>query len=90
MGHAVGDWNADGLMDWFSSAISHNGTDCAVSGCTFGFSGNKLYRNLGSRMFDDATNQVKRGLIWCPSQSVGRSVGRSFTHPLTRSLTQLL
>ena len=58
MGHAIGDWNNDGLLDWFSSAIFQNGTDCTVAGCVFGDEGNKLYRNRGKRAFDDATKQV--------------------------------
>ena len=58
MGHAIGDWNNDGFMDWFSSAIFHNMTECTVSGCTFGSGGNRLYRNLGKKSFDDATDLV--------------------------------
>lgn len=58
MGHAIGDWNNDGHLDWFSSAIWHNGTECSVSGCTFDNKGNVLFRNLGGRRFDDATMQA--------------------------------
>ena len=58
MGHAIGDWDNDGNLDWFSSAIWHNRTECSVAGCTFDNSGNVLFRNLGGRQFEDATEQV--------------------------------
>lgn len=58
MGHAIGDWDNDGNLDWFSSAIWHNRTECSVSGCKFDNSGNVLFRNLGGRRFEDATMQV--------------------------------
>lgn len=58
MGHAIGDWDNDGNLDWFSSAIWHNRTECSVSGCTFDNKGNVLFRNLGGRRFEDATEQV--------------------------------
>ena len=57
MGHAVGDWNNDGLMDWFSSAIMDNSTSFQTS-WQFDDSGNKLYQNKGGRQFDDVTEKV--------------------------------
>ena len=58
MGHAVGDWDNDGFMDWFSTAIMDNKTDCGTIGCTFDIGGNRLYRNLGNRKFAEVTDQV--------------------------------
>jgi hypothetical protein len=58
MGHAIGDWNNDGLMDWFSTAIIDEKATCATVGCTFDDGGNKLYQNRGGRQFDDVAQQV--------------------------------
>lgn len=58
MGHAIGDWNNDGLMDWFSSAIKDDKVNCEISGCTFDDEGNRLYQNRGERRFDEVTEQV--------------------------------
>lgn len=58
MGHAIGDWDNDGLMDWFSTAIMDNSTDCETVGCTFDDEGNRLYKNLGGRKFIDVTSQA--------------------------------
>lgn len=58
MGHAIGDWDNDSHLDWFSTAIFHNQTDCSITGCVFGSGGNRLYRNHGNQKFDDATDKV--------------------------------
>ena len=53
MGAAVGDYDNDGDMDWFVTSITQD---------DFHF-GNRLYRNVGSGMFEDATDEagVARG-----------------------------
>ncbi len=43
MGSAIGDYNGDGLLDWFVTAIEGFSEN--------GIPGNGLYRNLGSRRF---------------------------------------
>ena len=43
MGSAIGDYNGDGLLDWFVTAIEGFSED--------GIAGNGLYRNLGNRQF---------------------------------------
>ena len=58
MGHAIGDLNNDGYLEWFSSAIFDNSTNCEVSGCMFGNKGNKLYQNLGNRRFSEISTKV--------------------------------
>lgn len=59
MGHAIGDWNNDGKLDWFSTAIMDDKKKCRHAGCTFDSEGNRLYQNLGLRQFDDITSKVK-------------------------------
>ena len=53
MGAAVGDYDNDGDMDWFVTSIHDEGN----------FFGNRLYRNLGDGVFEDATEEagVARG-----------------------------
>ena len=58
MGHAIGDLNNDGYLEWFSSAIFDNATNCEVSGCMFGNKGNKLYQNFGNRSFAEIADKV--------------------------------
>ena len=48
MGSAVGDYDGDGRMDWFVSAIYEEGVPYR--------DGNRLYRNLGRGFFEDATD----------------------------------
>jgi hypothetical protein len=50
MGSAIGDFDGDGLMDWFVSALVD------VPGGFPDHSGNRLYRNNGDRTFTDQTD----------------------------------
>lgn len=52
MGAAVGDYDNDLDLDWFVSSISEPGGGQVG---TWGISGNRLYRNIGDGLFDDAT-----------------------------------
>ncbi len=53
MGHAIADFNNDGMLDWFVSAI-HN--DEYVENFDLGESGNRLYLGTGTGpMFEDVT-----------------------------------
>ena len=58
MGHTIGDLNNDGFMEWFSSAIFDNNTNCEITGCMFGNKGNKLYQNYGNRSFAEIADKV--------------------------------
>ena len=55
MGATVADFNGDGLLDWFVTAIY--GLNCPV-GCGWGISGNRMYLNNGDRTFTDATDAM--------------------------------
>ena len=60
MGHAIGDWNGDTHLDWFSTGIHQNSDRCVLIGCVFGSGGNVLFENknggYGRRWFEDATD----------------------------------
>jgi len=56
MGSAVGDFDGDGLLDWFVTSIYDPDSTCEEVPCDWGYSGNRLYRNRGDRTFDDATD----------------------------------
>ncbi|MDF1710967.1 MAG: CRTAC1 family protein, partial [Akkermansiaceae bacterium] len=55
MGLAVGDYDGDGLPDLFFTSI-YDGRQPAIPNSGWGVSGNRLYRNLGNRVFEDATD----------------------------------
>ncbi len=59
MGHTVGDYDGDGLLDWFVTAIFDPNDSCeTVPGamCFWGDTGNRLFRNEGGRVFSDQTD----------------------------------
>jgi hypothetical protein len=49
MGLAIGDYDGDGMLDWFTSDICHP-SDCNTN------SGNRLFRNFGNRVFLESSN----------------------------------
>jgi hypothetical protein len=53
MGSTIGDYDGDGRLDWFVTAIFCNDPDC-----TLGANGNRLYRNNGDRTFRDDTDRA--------------------------------
>jgi hypothetical protein len=55
MGSTIGDWDGDGDLDWFVSSIFDAASTCALSPCTWGASGNRLYRNVAGAI-EDATD----------------------------------
>jgi hypothetical protein len=56
MGSTIGDYDGDGDLDWFVTAIFDADQTCDTNPCNWGYSGNRLYRNDGSRVFGDATD----------------------------------
>ena len=54
MGSAIGDYDGDGLLDWFVTSIYDPDGPCPQ--CNWGESGNRLYRNDGGRRFSHATD----------------------------------
>ena len=59
-GDPVGDFDGDGRPDWFiPPAIFDPDHACPAPMfpcCHWGYSGNRLFRNLGGRQFEDATD----------------------------------
>lgn len=55
MGLAAGDYDGDGLPDLFFTSI-YDGRQPPIPNSGWGVSGNRLYRNLGGRVFEDATD----------------------------------
>lgn len=65
MGSTVADYDFDGLQDWFVTSIHITNEqmkpfyDVYMSGgFIFGYTGNRLYNNKGSRKFNDATDSA--------------------------------
>lgn len=57
MGSAIGDYDADGDLDWFVTSIWSPEEACTdAPDCIEGATGNRLYRNEGGRLFIDATD----------------------------------
>lgn len=55
MGSAVADYDNDGDLDWFVTSIWDPNQ---ISEGNWGVSGNRLYRNLGAGIFEDATDEA--------------------------------
>lgn len=58
MGSTVGDVDGDGDLDWFVSSIWDPMFTCAREPCSWGASGNRLFRNEGSRELVDDTDRA--------------------------------
>lgn len=57
MGGTIGDFDRDGRLDWFVSSISPRDGACPRSSGDNTCLGNKLYKNLGDRVFIDVSEQ---------------------------------
>ena len=60
MGSTFGDYDGDGDLDWFVTAIYAEDHECSESDCEIKphTSGNRLYRNEGGRLFTDVTDMA--------------------------------
>ena len=56
MGSSFGDFDGDGDLDWFVTSIFDPDRTCETGNCIWGYTGNRLYRNEGGRLFSDATD----------------------------------
>jgi enediyne biosynthesis protein E4 len=56
MGCALGDYDGDGDIDWFVTAIHDPDYRCDNVSCGWGTTGNRLYENQGDRGFTDVTD----------------------------------
>jgi hypothetical protein len=57
MGTAFGDYDGDGRLDWFVSAIAEASPEgCSLRECLWRATGHRLYRNRGDRTFEDVTD----------------------------------
>lgn len=58
MGATIADFDGDGRLDWFVTSILDPFQTCAGGACSWGDSGNRMYKNLGGRVFADATDAM--------------------------------
>ena len=58
MGSTFGDIDGDGDFEWFVTSIWDENQTCETSACNWGYSGNRLYRNEGGRVFSDMTDSA--------------------------------
>ena len=58
MGSTFGDFDLDGDLDWFVTSIFDPDESCEIVNCNWGYTGNRLYRNDGGRVFSDATDDA--------------------------------
>ncbi len=56
MGSTIGDFDGDGRLDWFVTSIFDVDRACDVERCGWEHDGNRLYRNVGERRFEDVTD----------------------------------
>jgi hypothetical protein len=62
MGSTLGDYDADGDLDWFVTSIYDPAGPCGNPPCPYGSTGNRLYRYDGDRTFSDQTGSAAAGV----------------------------
>ena len=58
MGSAIGDYDNDGDLDWFVSSVFNPSGEPSGPGGMTGYTGNRMYRNMGDGTFEDATDEA--------------------------------